>query len=145
MVHSLIVDDVRKRQGPSLILLDGKGQQVSDDLVYTFPGTDQDTRNIKELIRAIAFDTVEEMVVPLHRVVCGFLFARPIDSVSAEYSKWNEPIECLIAVYALKEDGNFLPPSSITGLYARLFYHCRCAILYEAMLRLPEFQGDSIK
>ena len=62
-----------------------------------------------------------------------------------KYSKWDDVLECLIAVYCLREDGNFKAPQDVTQIFAQLHYHIRGATLYEAMLHLEDHDYDPYK
>ena len=55
------------------------------------------------------------------------------DSTNDEDIKWSNVLECLMAIYALQEDGNFRQPSGVSQMFATLHYHIRGAIVYEAM------------
>ena len=55
------------------------------------------------------------------------------DSTTDEDIKWSNVLECLMAIYALQEDGNFRQPSGVSQMFAALHYHIRGAIVYEAL------------
>ena len=48
-------------------------------------------------------------------------------------------LECWLALYTLKAEGNFTEASELTGILAKLEYHCRAATLYQAYLHRGEF------
>ena len=54
------------------------------------------------------------------------------DLPTDEDIKWTNVLECLMAIYALQEDGNFRQPSSVSQMFATLHYHIRGAIVHEA-------------
>ena len=49
------------------------------------------------------------------------------------YTKWDDVFECLFALSALRDDGNFQSANLITQMFAKMKYFIRSAILYEAM------------
>ena len=49
------------------------------------------------------------------------------------YNKWDDVFECLFALSALREEGNFLPANQITQMFANMKYFIQSTILYEAM------------
>jgi len=55
------------------------------------------------------------------------------DRSTGPFTKWDDVFECLFALTALREDGNFQPASQITQMFAKMKYFIRNAILYEAI------------
>ena len=48
-----------------------------------------------------------------------------------------------MAIYTLREDGNFRQAKEVTQMFATFHYHIRGAILYEGILRCDnDFKGD---
>lgn len=48
------------------------------------------------------------------------------------YTKWDDVFECLYALSALREDGNFQPAGLVTPMFSKMKYFIRSNILYEA-------------
>jgi len=59
-------------------------------------------------------------------------------------SKWNYPIEGLMAIYALRPGGIFMEPADATQMFGQLVYHIRGTTLYQALLNLAEFDNDAL-
>lgn len=47
--------------------------------------------------------------------------------------RWENPIERFVWLFALRPDGSFIEPTSLTPLLAKLKYFCRLTTLYKAM------------
>jgi len=63
-----------------------------------------------------------KVVDEFHRFIKPFLY--PFAGASG--SRWDDPLECFIALYALNKDGMSQP-------FAHLQYHMRCAMFYEGL------------
>lgn len=74
----------------------------------------------------------EATILAFHDLFKPFLLATT--ETTDEDSKWNNVLECLMAVYALRKDSTFRPPSLVSQTFAALHYHIRGAIVYEAVL-----------
>ena len=61
-----------------------------------------------------------------------FLYPKLEGRSNGPYTKWDDVFECLFAISALREDGNFLPANLVTGMFARMAYFIRTTMLYEA-------------
>jgi len=81
---------------------------------------------------------VREVVDEFHHFIKPFLY--PFAGGSG--SRWDDPLECFIALYALNEDGTFKSADGMTQPFAHLQYLMRCAIFYEAGLRVRESGGE---
>jgi hypothetical protein len=68
-----------------------------------------------------------------HDFIKPFLYPKLEDRSSGAYTKWDDVFECLFALSALREDGNFQPAGMVTQMFAKMKYFVRTAILYEAM------------
>jgi hypothetical protein len=113
---------------------------------YKFPLTDGDALRARALRAALQANDQDAttVVLPLHRFLKPLLY--PLDRTGRrQFSRWDEPIECLQALSALKPDGNFKQPRDVTQMFAHLAYHIRAAILYEGNLNVAAFDGDLYK
>lgn len=79
-----------------------------------------------------------EVVDAFHRFIKPFLY--PFAGGSG--SRWDDPLECFIALYALDEDGTFRSADGMSQPFAHLQYLIRCGIFYEARLRVRESGGE---
>jgi hypothetical protein len=68
-----------------------------------------------------------------HNFIKPFLYPKIEGRSFGPYTKWDDVFECLFALSALREDGNFQPASLVTQMFAKMKYFIRSAILYEAM------------
>jgi hypothetical protein len=101
---------------------------------YRFPLTGVAQQAAEDLLRSLEDEEPMEVSVDtLHKLAFQFLAAQPGES--ADNNKWEDVLECYIAIAAMKEDGNFKQPKGLTQLFAKLKYLCRGTILYEAYRR----------
>jgi hypothetical protein len=77
-------------------------------------------------------EQTEKSVEGLHRLVFYLLAAQEKEG---EHNKWDDVLECLLAIMAMKEDGNFSEAKGLTPMLAKFKYICRGVILYEAYQR----------
>ena len=96
----------------------------------------------KHLLTALDRDAPVNLDI-LHAFASPIFFVRDDTSDDPGYTKWNELIECLLAVHALSLDGNFAEPKAVTQPFAMVEYHCRGFVLYEAFSRIHE-HGNNI-
>jgi hypothetical protein len=61
-----------------------------------------------------------------------------------EENKWSMVLECWLAIYQMKPEGNFGEALELTGLLAKMEYHCRSVTLYESYLHRQEFPDGSL-
>lgn len=111
---------------------------------YTFPMTPEHMELGLDLL-AILEEGSELAVLALHEFVKPFLLAVPFTGDMEEYSKWSDPMECLLAVHFVQQDGNFRQPKDVTQTFAHLSYHIRGAMLYEAYQLKGQFNNDLAK
>ncbi|KAF8869304.1 hypothetical protein BD779DRAFT_1739474, partial [Infundibulicybe gibba] len=112
---------------------------------YCFPLTPQDRVRGLELLNLLKSPT-EDLIRPLHEFISPFLLATDVqDSACRGENKWDSVLECCLALYCLTDDGNFKRPQDVTPVLAKLEYHCRGAMLYEASTNLEKFHGDPNK
>lgn len=108
------------------VLLSLKGSVSS----YQFPLRPSDVQAGNHLLACLENGKEKEAVASLHSFIYPFLSAK--DSTGT-YDKWQEVLECFMAVYSLTPDGNYEGPSSSTHLFAIIKYLCRGCTLYEAL------------
>ncbi len=112
------------------------------DSVYKFPLTEEVKRNAEAFQLALStgapniLDTFHDFIYPL-------LSVRSLEATS--YNKWDEPLECWLSIYCLRDDGSFLMPSDITQVLAKMEYHCRSSVLYHSIKNVNRFEHDISK
>jgi len=110
---------------------------------YSFPINDTQRSLGKKLFKLLDDPNKDEKaIVAFHNFIFPFISARVIHGA---YNKWDDVLECYLAVANLKPDGNFKEPKSQTQIYAIWKYHCRGGILYESISRVGDFGNDPHK
>jgi len=114
---------------------------------YKFPLTDSDKVAATTLMDQLLNGNDGSCVKAFHEFVVPFLSGREFSANydHAEYSKWQEVLECFLAIYCLKEDGNFKPPQDVTGIFAKIEYLCRGTTLYQGLSHMADFRNDPYK
>jgi hypothetical protein len=107
--------------------------------VYKFPLTEEVKTNARTFQIALCAGAPNILDL-FHEFIFPVLSARSIDGHS--YSKWEEPLECWLAIHCLSDDGSFLPPSDITQVLAKMEYHCRSSVLYQSIKNVGQFNND---
>jgi hypothetical protein len=80
----------------------------------------------------------DDLVASFHRLVKPFLYPRP----STSHSRWDDPLECFIALFSLSKTANFKAAEDMTQPFAHLHYLMRSAIFYEALCQWKKSTGD---
>ena len=79
-----------------------------------------------KLLTALKEDMPMELKLKiLHAFASPIFFVSDSSENQTEHTKWNELIECLMAVCALSLDGNFSDAKNVTQMFAMIKYHCR--------------------
>jgi hypothetical protein len=98
---------------------------------YQFPLTDLSRQAGQHLLECLdAGLDRRTSITALHAFIYPFLAAR---EDLGEYNKWDEVLECFLAITCLKDDGNFEEPCNVTQLFAICKYLCRSATLFQAL------------
>jgi len=98
---------------------------------YALPLTQLMKDNANQL-HFILNDSINTDHIPVfHSFIYPFFSFQP--SVS-ESDKWSMVLECWLAVYCLRPEGHFISPNDVTGIFAKLKYHCRAVTLYQCYL-----------
>lgn len=106
---------------------------------YTFPLQEDDLLRGQMLKEKLDTGNLENAGIYFHDFVKHFLLRFPSSNNS---SKWDSIIECLIAISALKEDGNFKAATDVTQIFAKLVYHIRGTILYEGIMQMGKYGNN---
>jgi hypothetical protein len=117
----------------------------NSEFPYQFPLTEDDRLRGKELIQKLKVATNLDLVNDFHSFILLILYARKHSINNEEYSKWNKPMECFMALHNLQEDSNFKPPHLVTQFFAHLYYHIRGAMLYEDHKTIGDFDHNLYK
>ena len=80
----------------------------------------------------------DDLIASFHHLVKPFLYPLP----SSSHSRWDDPLECFIALFSLSKTGNFKAAEDMTQPFAHLHYLMRSAIFYEAHRRWRNSEGD---
>jgi hypothetical protein len=109
---------------------------------YTFSMPPDHTSPIAELEACLgqAIMTNEHIQI-FHNFIYPLLSAQ---SSIQEENKWSMVMECWLALYAMQPDGGFCNASHLTGVLAKMAYHCRAATFYEGYLHRKEFPKESL-
>lgn len=108
------------------------------DSGYQFPLSPEQIDAGNNLLKCLHTNSQENILV-FHKFAYPLLAANAVQDTS---NKWNSPMECFLAIYNLKEDGNFQEASNVTQLFAKLEYHCRGATLFESHQKKSKFGHD---
>lgn len=108
---------------------------------YVLPATAYQKQLAQDLKIALKSPESYHGLSILHQLVKSILLAQPVDN--GIHSKWGLMVECLLAISALKEDGNFKQPHEVTQMFAQLAYLIRGTILYEAMDNKKNFKENA--
>jgi hypothetical protein len=97
---------------------------------YQFPLTSVDRANLRSLQNRLVKHHPKDCMAAFHKFIKPLLYP----SESASTSKWDDPVECFIALYSLDEDGTFKQPKNMSPVLTILRYFIRCAIFREASI-----------
>jgi hypothetical protein len=110
---------------------------------YKFPVNDITVATGNNLLAALDNSAAKESgIAALHSFVYPFLAAREIEG---QYNKWEEVMECFLAIYFLQADGNFKDAKDVTQPLAILKYLCRGSTLFESFQVAKKFNVDPHK
>jgi hypothetical protein len=113
---------------------------------YLFPCSAKQQATGVELRNALTTGTDDQAVHLFHQFISPILFAPEMaEQILEGGSKWNDMIECLMAVKFVQEDGNFPQAKDITQPLAQLLYLIRGAVLYEGIQTLDQHSQNLTK
>ena len=108
---------------------------------YTFPLTEDDIQRASILKNAIKQTPKSLHIDDFHNFIKPFMYLKVVGRSIGPFTKWDDVFECLFALSALREDGNFQPAGLITQMFVKMKYFIRSMVLYEAM---RERQDDEV-
>jgi hypothetical protein len=100
---------------------------------YKFPLTEDDFARATTLMDALQQSPTSLHIEEFHNFIKPFMYPKVDGRSDGPYTKWDDVFECLYALSALREDGNFQPATQVTPMFAKMKYFIRSAILYEGM------------
>jgi hypothetical protein len=103
------------------------------DSGYKFPLTEGDIHRAQTLKEALQQSPKTLHIEVFHIFIMPFMYPKVEGRSPGPFTKWDDVFECLFALSALREDGNFQPANLVTQMFAKMKYFIRCAILYESM------------
>jgi hypothetical protein len=110
---------------------------------YKFPLSKASIHSARILLKALD-DEENDPLQAFHSFVAPFFSGQ--DFVAHEdnsvYNKWNDVMECFLAVYCLNEDGTFKQAQDVTQIFAKLEYICRGVTLTQGLDEKVHFQND---
>ncbi|KAF8953855.1 hypothetical protein BDZ97DRAFT_1767074 [Flammula alnicola] len=113
---------------------------------YQFPLTDEIRDHAKTLTDILKSTSLEGGIDAFHDFIKPIFYPKDrSEDDDDEYSKWDETFECLIAIDALREDGNFKAAHEITVIFAQFFYHLRGIVLYQGLRNKFNFGNNAYK
>ncbi|KAF5348123.1 hypothetical protein D9756_010740 [Leucocoprinus leucothites] len=86
-----------------------------------------ETDNLKDHIKEHELDI-------FHSFIKEFLYPWQFEE-GRKYNRWDDPLECFMALQSLRHDGVFRAANQTTGLFAQLKYHIRGTVYYESRRR----------
>ena len=107
---------------------------------YNFPFTKEQKKLAKKLKSGLMLSSGEDCQLILHQLVKSILLFE--STQSGPCNKWDSMFECMIAISALKQDGNFKQGREVTHIFAQIAYLIRSCILYEATINVDNFDGN---
>lgn len=98
---------------------------------YQFPLTDDDYQRASKLKDALQQSPKELHLEVFHDFIKPFMYPKVEGRSPGPFSKWDDVFECLFALSALRDDGNFQPAGLVTQMFAKMEYFIRNSMLYE--------------
>ncbi|KAF9470424.1 hypothetical protein BDN70DRAFT_821396, partial [Pholiota conissans] len=113
---------------------------------FDLPFSEDDHTRLNSLKAELKAGHKKEAVEALHILFKHIWYPRLHSSDQFDnVSKWNNIYECLIALDCLREDATFDQPAIITQRFAKIEYHIRGCILYEAFKKSDLFDNNMEK
>ena len=126
-------EDWQGRDEDKEVLEDEEVLEEDEDEVLEEDATGDEKR--ADNMRAVV---PEDLIDSFHHLLKPFLYPRS----SASHSRWDDPLECFIALFSLSRKGNFKAAEEISQPLASLHYLMRSAIFYEALSQWNNSTGD---
>ncbi|PPR07569.1 hypothetical protein CVT24_008784 [Panaeolus cyanescens] len=102
---------------------------------YTLPLTQQQRSTAETLRKSLATcpEPSTEALTLIHELAKMMFYPLPPPVPGVAHSKWDQVLERLVALAALKEDGSFKAAHEVTQMFAILQYLIRGTVFYEAL------------
>jgi len=110
---------------------------------YAYPLTNEMHVMALELSQKLTSGSLDRSIMKIfHKFIYSLLsYSSSID----ENNKWSMVAECWLAISSIREAGNFIAPKDLSGVLAKMEYHCRAVTLYESHLQVDKFDNSLIK
>ena len=108
---------------------------------YVYPLPLDFSKHIIALEECLRNPVTTDSIPVFHDFIYPLLSAQP--SILEE-NKWSMVMECWLALYAMQVEGNFCDPSQLTGILAKMEYHCRAVTFYQGFLNRKNFPKESL-
>lgn len=79
------------------------------------------------------------MLEEVHSLLVALTF---VPTERLQESKWNDPLQCFIAAYALREDKAFMEPHHITPVLAKCKFFLRSIVFWETLADIESFDNS---
>lgn len=100
---------------------------------YKFPLTTDNLDRASKLKDALRQSPKSLHIEVFHNFIKPFMYPKVEGRSIGPYTKRDDVFECLYALSALREDGNFQLANLVTPMFAKTAYFIRTTILYEGM------------
>ena len=127
--ESLIKYSCLLHQWSHAILLSISGHESG----YKFPLTEGDLDKAAKLKDALQQSPKLLHIEVFHDFIMPFMYPKVEGRSNGPYTKWDDVFECLFAISALREDGNFEAANQVTQMFAKMVYFIRTTMLYEGV------------
>ena len=109
---------------------------------YVIPLTEVQSAKADQLLQSLLCDftdsecKIQKIVVSLHTLSVSLLVPQPdlvqLEPEADKGQRWSCPVRCYLAAQAIRDDGNFISPDTLTQKLSRLKYFCRTCALVQA-------------
>ena len=124
----ILEDDEIFEQDEDRILDDDDDDDDDDDEIDS-------ERRVNKKLSTVVPDT---LIDSFHLLVKPLLYPHK----STSHSRWDDPLECFVALLSLSQEGNFKGAEEMSQPLAQLHYLMRSAIFYEALLKKKNSTED---
>lgn len=110
---------------------------------YSIPLSDIQSAAFQQLYKSLLTHTEpeEDLVQLYHEFVWSLLIPQPEATVAAE---WICPFLCYLAACALRDDGSFISPDTLSGILCKFKYLCYTAAIVQADLTKIHYERGMI-
>jgi hypothetical protein len=118
-----------------------EGENISEeDKVEVLDGGEAAGEEGVQVSKELGVAVPDGLLDSLHYLLKHFLY--PHLRLPGSHSRWDDPLECFIALFSLSSTGNFKAAWDMTQPFTILHYLIRSAIFYEAHHLWKNSTGD---